>query len=285
MGKLRITVSSLSAERVLDKLGREQIMIYSANKVGKNEITFEVLSKERKKVFAILQGSCYNVSKVRERGLTLLYKKCLKGIGFLLGAVLFCFIVLSAQSRILKIEVVGSGAYYEREVLSILEQKGVMRFSSAPKDSALLSAEILSLPLVSYCAMKCDGGILTVEVRVSSEESLKRFEPLLTPVSGKVEELIVVRGTPQVKIGDLVESGQTLVEPISFYGERQEKTIVIAMATISFPISEVFSGTEEEVRAAAILKYGQISELHIEKTERGYLVSGTAYADAAMNLE
>lgn len=284
-GRLQFTVLSLSAERVLDKLAREGITVFSARKCKKNEITFEVAQKDREKVFAILQGSCYNVSKVRDRGLALLYKKCLGGVGLLLGAVLFCLFVLAAQSRVLKIEVVGSGAYYESQVLGILEREGVKRFSSAPRDSALLSAEILALPRVSYCSMRCEGGILTVEVRVSEEESVKNFEPLLAPVAGTVEELVVVRGTARVKHGDAVEAGQTIVDPVALYGETERQAVVIARVKLSFPILEEFEGTEEQARAAALLKYGEIIELHIEKTDNGYMVSGTAYADAAMNLD
>ena len=279
-----LTVESLSAERTLDKLARENIDVYSAHKSAKNKITFEVATKDLEKVFAILRGSCYNVNKVRFRGLTLLYKKCLGAVGLLVGAALFLGIVLYFQTRVLKIEVVGSGAYYEAQVLSVLEKSGVKILSPQPKETAMLSAEILSLPRVSYCSLKCEGGILTVEVRVTEDHETLEVKPLVSPASGTVEELTVVRGTPRVQVGDTVEKDQIIVDGVATYGEEQRTVIVIARVKIAFSVLEEFSGTEEEARASAYLKYGEINEIHTEKSENGYIISGTAYVEGTMNL-
>ncbi len=285
MKRTQLTVESLSAQRALDKLVRENIPVFSARKTQKNTITFEVASKDLEKVFAILRGSCYNVSKVRFRGLTLLYKKCLGAIGLLIGAVLFCLLVVGAQTRILKIEVVGSGEYYKSQILSVLEESGVKRFSQKPENTALLSAQILSLPRVSYCSFKCEGGILTVDVRVNEEYATLPIEPLLAPAKGKVEELTVVRGMPRVNVGDTVEEGQTVVDGVALYGERERAVVVIARVKVSFPVSEEFGGPEEQAKLSAYLKYGEIRDIHTEKTDGGFLVSGTAFAEAAMNLD
>ena len=283
--RTRLVIESLSAERALDKLARENIPVYSAQKIQKNSISVEVDSKDREKVFAILRGSCYNIGKVRFRGLSLFYKKCLGAVGLLVGALLFCLLVLGAQTRILKIEIVGSGAYYEPQILSVLEEGGVKRFSAKPENTAYLSAQILSLPRVSYCSFKCEGGILTVEVRVSEEFGILAVQPLRAPIAGKVEELTVVRGTARVSVGDSVAEGQILVDGTAYYGEEAREVIVIARAKISYSVSEEFAGSEEEAVLSAYLKYGEIENLHTEKTDSGFIVSGTAYVCAAMNLD
>ena len=211
-GKLRIEVSSLSCDRVLDKLAREKIAVFSARKTRKNQISFEVLAKDSEKVFAILRGSCYNIVEVRGRGLNLFYKKCLSCVGLILGAALFCLLVLGAEKRIFRIDVVGSGAYYEPQIIKLLEEGGVKKFSEAPKETAEISAKILSLPRVSYCSIGAKGGILTVEVRVSEETVPLKSEKLSAPLSGKIEEMTVLRGTPLAAVGDEVQAGQILVE-------------------------------------------------------------------------
>lgn len=283
--RTRLTVQSLSAERALDKLARENIPVFSVQKLQKNRISFEVGTKDLEKVFAILRGSCYNVSKVRFRGLTLLYKKCLGAVGLLVGTVLFCLLVLGAQTRILKIKVIGSGAYYEPQILSVLNEGGVKLFSAKPQNTAMLSAQILALPRVSYCSLKCEGGILIVDVRVSEEYVTHEIEPLRAPVSGTVVQLTVVRGTARVAVGDSVEKDQIIVDGVSVYGEEERPVIVIAWARISYPVNEEFAGTEEQAKSGAYLKYGEISDLHTEKTENGFIVSGMAFLDASINLE
>ena len=283
--KTQLTMSSLSAESALLKLSRENIPVYSAYKSRKNQITFTVATKDLEKVFAILPAVCYNVNKVRHRGLSLLYQKCLQGVGLIVGAALFCATVAFAESRVLKIEVVGSGAYYQEEIVSVLKTGGVKPFSPKPKDTAMLSAEILSFPNVNYCAISCSGGILTVEVRVGEEHELLSSAPLYAPVSGLVEELLLVRGTARVAVGDSVEQGQLLVENTATYGEVQRKVLVIAQVKLSFSVKEFFSGTEEEALASAYLKYGEISCISAEQAEGGFLITGTAFCDVAMNME
>ena len=285
LGKTQLTIDSLSSEQALYKLARENIPVFSAYKSGKNQITFTVATKDLEKVFAILPALCYNVKKVRYRGLSLLYKKCLGGIGLIVGAALFCLTVLSAQNRVLKIEVVGSGAYYKEQVLSVLESGGVKKLSAKPENTALLSAEILGFPNVNYCAISCEGGILTVEVRVGEEHDVLQKEPLLSPAAGVVEELLVVRGTARVAVGDTVEAGQLLVEGVALYGEQQREVIVIARVKISFSVAELFSGSEEEARASAYIKYGELFNVQAEQADGGFFITGTAFAEAQMNLE
>ena len=183
--------------------------------------------------------------------------------------------------------------FFLRRVISVLlrgwggvrNNGGVKKFSARPQNTAALTAEILALPRVSYCSLKCEGGILTVEVRVSEEYETLKIEPLLAPAAGTVEELVVVRGTARVAVGDTVEAGQTVVEGVASYGEEERQVIVIARVRISFPVSEEFRGTEEEARTGAYLKYGEIQGIHTEKTDGGFIVSGTAYAEGAINLD
>ncbi len=285
MKDLQFTVRSLSAQRVPDKLAQGGVELLSARKTAKNEITFTVSGKDREKVFAILRGTCYNVVKVRERGLALFYKKCRQHAGLVLGALLFCLLVAGFQSRVLRIDVVGNGAYYEREVLEVLHEGGIRPLSPRPKEYAALTARILSLPRVSFCEIKCTGGILTVEVRVNGEGSPLTEGALLAPVAGKVEELTVLRGTACVAVGEEVTQGQTLVDNYVLLGEERREVRVIARAKLSYPVSREYAGTEESARSQAYLDFGADSVLTFTPTQTGFLAEGTAYASAAVNLD
>ena len=283
--RTQITVTSLTAYRVPDKLAREGIPVLSVRKTQKNGITFEVASKDRKKVFAILRGSCYNVEKIRFRAFSAFAELCVRSAGLLVGAALFLLLVLGAQTRVLKIEVVGNGAFYEAEVMSVLERGGVKHFSAAPKETGALCAEILSLPRVSYCSIAAKGGVVTVEVRVSDENALLESVPLLSPATGVVEELVVVRGTARVSVGDRVEKGAAIVDCAALYGETERRVVVIARVKISFPVAQEYGGSEADARASAYLEFGEISDIKVEQTEKGWLVTGTGYAEGAVNLD
>lgn len=284
-GRTQLEIEGLNAYGVADKLNRAGITVYSVRKIQKNAISLAIESKEAKKAFAILQSSCYNVKKRRSLGISRLRKICLQSAGLVAGALLFALCVVGMQTRILKIEIVGSGACYEAEVLGILCAGGVAPFKAMPRETALFSAEILSLPRVSFCTFRASGGILTVEVEVSDENATLSGQPLLSPATGTVTELTVVRGTPCVQIGDEVREGDVVVRNAVFYGETEHNVIVIARVKIGYPVTAEYGGTEREATAQALLDYGELENVQTERTGTGWKITGTAFATASVNLD
>lgn len=287
MRKCGIKIESLSAHRVVDKLTAADIEVLGAEKKEKNAITVWVNGKDRKKVFAILQGSCYNITGTSFHGLERLKRACWKSAGLIAGAAVFLAGVCFVQSRVLKIEVVGSGAYYSKEVNEILSRNGAGFFSSAPAEGAV-TAEILALPRVSFCSVKLTGGVLTVTVEVSDENAVIAGAPLLSPAEGTVEELVVVRGTALVSVGDSVRKGDVLVDnhaPVGEDGSGSRPLIVIARVKVSFTVEREYALGEAEALAQAYLDYGEITDVKTTQTEKGFLVKGTAASEASINLD
>lgn len=280
--RTRITVSGVSAYRAADKLARAGIALYRVRRGEKNTVSFEVGRSDLKKTFAILQGSCYNVEKTEERGLSRASAWAKRSAGFLVGAALFLAVVLAAQTRVLRIDVVGSGAYYRTEVVRILNERGAGLFGVYSEESGAV-AQILALPRVHFCTVKSDGGVLTVEVEVGDENAPLTGEPLLSPAEGIVEELVVVRGTAEVAVGDSVAFGQTAVGNYVVSDGERRGVVVIARIAVRCSFAGEYEGSEEEVRSRVYLEYGE-TELHMEKTERGYRVEGSYLARAAINL-
>ena len=285
MRKCGIEIESLSAHRVVDKLAGAGVEVLGAEKIRKNAVIVWVNAKDEKKVFAILQGSCYNIVKVRYKGLERIRRECLKSVGLIAGAAVFLFFVCFMQTRILKIEIVGSGAYYEREVHEILSRNSTKLFSAKPKEGAVTS-EILALPRVSFCSLALSGGVLTVTVEVSDENALIENTPLVAPADGILEELVVVRGTALALVGDEVHGGDVLVDCHAPVGESGTRSvIVIARAKISFAVQKEYALSEEAAIAQAYIDYGEIADIKTTPTEGGCLIEGRACAETALNLD
>lgn len=283
-GRSEFYVEGLSVHRVVDRLAREGIKLYSVKRVQKNGISLQVERKDSKKAFAILRSSCYNVKKVRPRGLSRAKVFFVRHAGLIAGAAVFLVCILLAQTRVLSVRVTGSGAYLKPQVERILSENGVGRFSALPSKTAAVSAAVLALPRVSFCSLSMSGGILTVNVEVSDDDAKITFAPLLAPVSGTVQELVVVRGTPLVSVGDAVEEGAPVVGDYALFGEEMRPVIVIAKVVIAYPVAREYALSEEGARAQAFLDFGEMSDLHTTKTESGWLLEGVAYATAAVNL-
>ncbi len=272
INRTRILVEGLNSFYAVDKLAKGGVTVLSAQKTQKNGVFIDLSPAEEKKAFAILRASCYNVKKVRYMGGSRLARVLLSRIGLLVGGALFLFSVLFAQTRVLSIQVVGSGACYEAEIMQILEEAGVYTLSAYPQNTAPISAKILSLPRVSYCELLREGGRLTVEVQVSDESAQLLNTPLYASISGIVEELTVLRGTPLVLVGDAVSAGDILVDSS---GEDGKRTVVMASALLSFcEEGKLTASTLEQAQAQAELLYAGAQEITVEKWEGGWRVSG-----------
>lgn len=285
-GKYEFTVEALSVFRVVDKLARAGIEVRSFRILTKNSAVFTVNGKDTKKVFAILRGSCYNIKKVRPKGLSLLTQKLTRYAGLLAGIVLFFAAVFFFESRVLDIRVVGSGAYYEDEIRRILSDNGIERFSALPEDCAPVTARIISLPRVSFCTVGKNGGIVTVTVEVTDDEPTLTSEPLLSPATGVVEELAVIRGTPRVQIGDAVGEGDEIVSNETAFGEEGKigNVIVIARVVVACPFAREYAGSEESALLNAALEFGNMRDIHTTQTGEGWLVEGVALIEKSLNL-
>ena len=271
-------IEGLGAERVAEKLVRGGVPVLGARIVQKNVVRIRVDGKHGKKVFAILQGSCYNIKKSRPVGWERVVHAFMKHAGLAVGAVLFVCAVVFFQGRILKIDVVGSGAYYRAEVLSVLSERGASFLAPVPAEKAGITARILALPRVSFCSLSHEGGVLTVRVEVEDEALPLVVGALTAPADGTVESLTVVRGRACVSVGDEVRAGDPVAEPAA--GENY----VIARVAVRYAVDAEYTGSEESARAQSYLDYGEIADLQSQKTGNGWRITGSALAIAAVNL-
>lgn len=280
-----LLVEGLGTERVLGKLAREHIPVLAARRVQKNALAVTVAAKDSKKVFAILRGSCYNVKKVRPLGAARVREAVRRSLGLVCGGALALGLVCALETRVLKVEITGSGAYYESEVLALLAEDGIGPLAPAPEKTELLTSRILELPRVSFASLRFEGGVLTVCVEVSDGETAWDRAPMKAPRAGILEELVVLRGTPCAAVGQEVEAGQTLISERVLYGEREERVIVMGYAVIRCPVEGVFAGSEEGAFDAARLAFGEDAELFSEKTEEGWRIYGTARLTIASHIQ
>lgn len=285
MKKCGFYIEGLNPERAIDKLVSAGIEVLSAQKPQKNTVIVWTDGKDSKKVFAILQSSCYNIKKVRSAGLRRLAVACRRTAGLIAGAALFILCVVFCESRVLSVKVTGSGAYLDGEIKEILRENGTAFFSPVPRDTNELTACVMGLPRVTFCSFSHEGGILTVDVEVSDENAVISGKPLLSPVAGTVERLTVVRGTALFAVGDSVQAGDTLVADYITSDNGTRSVVVIAEAVISYPVAVKYPLPEKEAIAKAYLEYGEIEGLKTSVAGNETLIEGIARAGVTLNLE
>lgn len=283
MRAVEITIEGLSAHRAAEKLRREGVRVLSARRGQKNALTVAVDANERKKVFAILRSSCYNVTDVRYIGPMRLLRAALRAAGMAAGCAVVLFASAWMQGRVLRVEVVGSGAYLEPQVRAILAECGVSRFSRPPSEREVMPA-VLSLPRVGFCSMQAEGGVLRIRVEVDDEAVLPSAVPLRAPVSGTVDALTVIRGTPLVQVGDEVKEGDVVVDSAMLFQEERREVLVIARVHIKYRAEREYALPRERALLQGYLDFGEDAELSAFETEKGWRVEGWAYSESALNF-
>lgn len=253
---LRIGIEGIYPEGVISRLKMEKIPLYNVKKTDKNVLELCIERKYKKKVFTILNNSCYNILYVKNYGLSRIPVLCKEKLGVLIGCALFAALCIFSGYPVLKIEVVGAGEYYREKVIGLLAESGVSVGKGYKEEVAPeVTAKILSLDGVSFCSVKKSGNVLTVEVQITpSAELCERGELLQSPAEGVIYSLTVLRGEAKVSVGDEVHAGEVIVST--------ENGIVMASVRILCRIEKtVDAESEEKAYAKVLLDVGVEAEL------------------------
>lgn len=265
-----------TAEGALAKLKKANIPVYNCRK-NNSLFLFYAHNNYAKKVFAIFAHPCYNVKVVKYGVEYSFFRLMLNRLGVLVGAALFLAAVFLSQSFVFKIKISGSGSFLEGEVKRIVYAHGVKEFGYyAGIDEPAVLAEIMALPGVTFCTVKKQGAILTVDVQAgeSSSESSKR-SALLSDVNGEVTKIVAVCGTAVVSVGDRVGPGDCLIAAYTMNGEEKTDCLAVGYAYLACAASvDYFAAEHTEEHEALAMKAADLYADEI--TERSLSVKQNA---------
>lgn len=236
----------------LEKLRRAGICTYDVQKLGVSRLKLYVRAKETQKVFAILRGSCYTVTKTGSARGKRAADALLRRPGLLAGALLFCAAACFGNACVLRIDVVGSAARYRERALEILRSAGVGVFSLYDENAAeRAQTAMLALPGVVFASLDKSGCVLKVTLEESADAPAPmQAQSLVATRAGVVEEITALRGTPLVGAGERVEAGQTLVGGyfLTESGEQRE-TAAIARCSLLCDFAAEYASGEDTAEA------------------------------------
>lgn len=213
MADLVLVRVSAPPETAIKKLARAKIAAFRLKKQGVHT-TFWVGYKTLEKVFAIFAHPCYNVCVIKYGAVRSAFARAAARAGALVGAAAFVAVVVAAQRFVFRIDVTGSGAHLAPQVVAILSGEGISVGRPCGKVSPSVTARIMALPAVTFCSVQKRGTAVIVDVECGSGGiSPSPRVPLLSPVSGVVERLVALCGTPRAEEGQSVSVGDELISP------------------------------------------------------------------------
>lgn len=273
---VELEIDGICPQRALDKLVKKDIRLFRVQKMSPSRLKLRVKSKDLQKVFAILRGSCYTVTK-RFIGLSRALACVRSAPGILVGAALALAVFLGSQQMVLRIELSGAFPQYGPLVRECLADAGVRAFGFFDRAAAeRAESELLALPGVQFAKLEKSGSVLTVTLEGETESEVSpRVRHLYAPCAGTVESLVVLRGTARAEEGEQVQAGQLLVEGV--LGE-QTQTYACARCTLLCEVRfEWFGGEGEEQTMLARAKFLAGGETVRESVQAKEEANGVRY--------
>ena len=247
--KYTYSIEGLNLDRFINSMKNKGITLYNIKKTSNKRLIVSVSYQESKIFFANAKELCYNIKKINEKGIGLPLIKMWRGVGVLVGAIIFCLSTFFFNDLIYEISFSGSGSVYKREVLRYLNSVGVkknQRFSNFDferiEDGVLADNKNLS-----FVAIEKHGNTLLVDLALATD-SVDRLDgnvySLISTVNGVIEKLNVYRGTALVKKGDYVKKGDLIVD--GYMTVKEQVVKINVLASLSIIAEELFTYSSKE---------------------------------------
>ncbi len=251
-------VEGLNVNVLVNRLAKDGVEVQGLKKIGKNRAEITIKSSENKKFFAISKDLCYNIKKIRDRGILSPLLFLFRNIGLVVGCLSFVAAGVVSDDFIFGFTFSGTGSAYKAEIEQYLDERGVTvysRFSRVDLDA--LADDILRVsPNMSFVACSKKGNRLQIELALKETDTSTldgTVQKLESDVDGVVEKIKVYRGTPLVNAGDSVRAGDLLVDGYAEVKEQIVKINVLAYVTIRTQATFEYTSLGENDGKKAVL--------------------------------
>jgi len=212
-GYVIIRVEKVALERFLNLSVMQNILLWN---IQKRDDYFEARMKweDYKRVtLPFRQAKKYNVEIVNKVGFPFILKSIKQRKIFFAGAIIFLLIIYISSSLVWSIEIVGTEALKNEEILEIIEKEGLMlgvyHRNLNTKDIEL--AITRSLPRVEWVGLTIKGTKVIIEVVEKDLLEPRSNIDLIADRDGLIKEIIHLSGELHVEEGDTVSRGQLLI--------------------------------------------------------------------------
>ena len=290
--KVVYEIRGLNLDRFINTAKNRGIELYDIKKTGNKRMIVSVSFHKSQKFFAFAKELCYNIKKLRVKGLLYPLYSLYRSFGLIIGAVIFAFISVVSSDTLLSFTFTGSGSLYHREIEAYLYGVGVKPFARfSDFDLELLEDGILKdNPYLSFAGLRKSGNRLVINTQLSKDkvETLNgSVYATYSDCDGIIESIKVYRGTALVGVGDTVKKGQLLVDGYTTVKEQTVKINVLATVTVKTCEEVIYRSDKdgEEEKAVIFAEQGlldkSVVETSVEKKQDGggfiYIVKAYYY--------
>lgn len=218
VGYLVIRVRGTGLEKFINLCSAENIYLRDVIRI-QNTLQVKMSLHHFKKIRSIARKTKCRVYIEAKRGLPFVFTKLKKRKLLMLGGILFLVILYMLSSIIWYIDVIGVKTLKKEEILDQLEslgfETGIWKHGIDLKN--IENELLLNNQQISWVNIKIKGIKAIVEiVEKTPPPPIKSATPcnVVARDKGLITEIMVLKGEPVVKEGDMVEKGQVLISGI-----------------------------------------------------------------------
>ncbi len=247
-GCLEIVLSGESPERVINMAMSRGIYIWDIQRTKEGNFLLKIRVGGYKALRHLVRRSSCRMKIVKKKGLFFYLLRAKKRKVLVTGLLFFCIVLYILSSFVWFIEISGNKKVETQRIEQTLEVHGLkVGVLKSGFDSEIIKDKLLrDIPELAWAGIRVQGTKVIIEVAektlVPADEETKPAD-IIARVGGKVEEVLVLTGTPFIKVGDIVEKGQTLIGGL-----------VYPQIQINEDGSITPAGTPEQIRARALVR-------------------------------
>lgn len=218
-GYLRIEIKGYSPERFINLCSNNNILIWNLKKISAG-YEFYISVKGFKKLRPIVKKTKTRPYIIKRYGLPFLIIRFKKRIFFLIGVFLCAIILYSLSLFIWDIGVDGEYTNTEEVIIKYLRNEGV--YSGVLKKN--VNCQVIEEKLrkqyedIGWVSAEIRGTRLLLKITETNlvKKEGKKEEPhhIIARKDGIITSIVTRKGTPQVKIGDIVKKGDIIISGI-----------------------------------------------------------------------
>lgn len=234
-GYLTLRLQGPGLEQLLNQLGQAQIPLWNVERLTPDVVIARIPVGDFAKLRPLLWGWQIRVNILDRHGFPFVFTRLKVRAFWGLGLVLALLIMSYLSSFIWFIEVAGNEQISSAQLWEVLEEEG-LKTGTPRKNLArrqLETALLTHFPDLVWVQISLQGVKVTInvaerEIRPGEEQWMGDIYAL---VDGLVSEILVLRGTPLVQVGDTVRKGDPLISG-EYYDQRGRKQVGAARGVV-----------------------------------------------------
>ncbi len=210
---MKIELEGYNIDNLIKVLYLKKIPLSNINRIGRNHVSFEILDKHEKKVKRYIHN--FKVKKTLSK-----FKRLPMFLLTNLGVILGCFVgvlfFFFASNYTWQIQILGASDIPVSSIIEVLKSNGVRK----GKINHQTSEEIEDILLNHYdklaqVSVIKRGTAIIINISEKLVYEAGEYLPITAKHNGIIKEINVITGTNNVKVGDYVQAGDTLVLPFN----------------------------------------------------------------------